>query len=250
VHRGSPVAASRFRAWISKLFNFAVKAQLCSDNPARLTENPIDAKARQRKRKLDDRELALVWKAADQLDYPFGTAVQLLILTGQRRDEVCAMPRRELDLGGKLWVIAPSRAKNSVEHLVPLSSAALALINGLPVVGDGSYLFSTNGRTPVSGFSKMKKQLDAAITELNGGKPLLHWTLHDLRRTFSSGWARLRIPTEVTEKALNHVGGTFGGIVSVYNTHAYEAERAEAMEAWAKHVRSLVRIGKLRVVGH
>jgi len=111
-------------------------------------------------------------------------------------------------------------------------------------------LFSTNGRTPVSGFSKMKKQLDAAITELNGGKPLLHWTLHDLRRTFSSGWARLRIPTEVTEKALNHVGGTFGGIVSVYNTHAYEAERAEAMEAWAKHVRSLVRIGKLRVVGH
>jgi hypothetical protein len=67
VNRGSPVAASRFRAWVSKLFNFAVKAQLRPDNPARLTESPVDAKARQRKRRLDDRELALVWNAADQL---------------------------------------------------------------------------------------------------------------------------------------------------------------------------------------
>jgi integrase len=256
VHRGSPVAASRFRAWVSKLFNFAVKAQLCPDNPARLTENPVDAKARQRKRKLDDRELALVWKAADQLGYPFGPAVQLLILTGQRRDEVCAMPRSELDLDGKLWVIGSSRAKNNVEHLVPLSSAALALINGLPVIaGDGNYLFTTNGRTPVSGFSKMKKQLDAAITELNGGE-IPHWTIHDLRRTFSSGWARLRTPTEVTEKALNHVSGSFGGVAGVYNVHEYEAERAEAMEAWAKHVRSVVKgerttqSRKLTVVAH
>ena len=60
------------------------------------------------------------------------------------------------------------------------------------------------------------------MTALNGGKALAHWTLHDLRRTFSSGWARLRIPTEVTEKALNHTSGSFGGVAGVYNVHEYE----------------------------
>jgi integrase len=240
VHRGAPVSASRFRAWVSKLFNFAMKAQLCRDNPARFTENPVDAKARQRKRKLDDRELALVWRAADQLGYPFGRAVQLLILSGQRRDEVCAAPRSEFNFADKQWVIAPARAKNNVEHLVPLSRAALALINDLPDIVGCGFLFSTTGKTSVSGFSKWKKQLDAVIAELNGGTPIPHWVLHDLRRTFSSGWARLRIPTEVTEKALNHSSGSFGGVAGVYNVHEYEAERAEAMEAWALHVVALV----------
>jgi integrase len=262
VHRGSPVAASRFRAWISKLFNFAVKAQLCPSNPARLTENPVNAKARQRTRRLDDRELALAWKAADKLGYPFGTAVQLLILTGQRREEVCAAPWSEFKINNRQWIIASARAKNGVEHLVPLSDAAIDLINGLPIIAGNDhvhhdrpsaatrpahpqqlaaqYLFTTTGTTPISGYSKWKATLDDVITELNGGKAIPHWTLHDLRRTFASGWARLRIPTEVCERQLNHVSGTFAGIVGVYQLHGYEAERDEAMQAWAEHVRAVV----------
>src|SRR5207342_2248098 len=110
---------------VSKLFNYAVKAQLCTDNPARLTENPVDPKSRQRKRKLDDRELALVWKAAGKIGYPFGSAVQLLVLTGARRNEVCAAPRSEFDGERKVWTLPAERAKNNVEHLVPLSDAAL-----------------------------------------------------------------------------------------------------------------------------
>ena len=137
-------------------------------------------------------------------------------------------------------MIAPSRAKNNVEHLVPLSSAALELIESLPLIAGGDYLFTTNGKAPISGFSKWKARLDAAITDINGGMPIAHWTLHDLRRTFSSGWARLRIPTEITEKAINHTSGSFGGVVGVYNVHEYEAERREAMDAWARHVLSLV----------
>jgi integrase len=241
VNRGSPVSASRFRAWVSKLFNYAVKAQLCRDNPVRLTENPVDARARRRRRKLDDRELALLWQAADRFGYPFGTAVQLLILTGQRRDEVCSAPRNELNLDAKQWVIAPSRAKNNVEHLVPLSGAALdLLVKSAPEIEGCGYLFTTNNSTAISGFSKWKKLLDATVAEVNGGTPIPHWTLHDLRRTFSSGWARLRIPTEVTERALNHTSGSFGGVAGVYNLHDYELERREAMDEWARHVLSLV----------
>jgi integrase len=241
VARGSPVAAARFRAWISKLFSYAVKAQLRPDNPAKLTESPVDAKARQRKRRLDDRELALVWRAADSLGYPFGSAVQLLILTGQRRNEACSAPRSEFDLDARQWIIAPSGAKNNVEHLVPLSTAAHDLIANLPTIeGEGGFVFTTNGETPISGYSKWKAKLDAIVTGLNGGRGLPHWTLHDLRRTFSSGCARLRIPTEVTERMLNHVSESFGGVAGVYNLFEYDTERAEAMEAWARYVMALV----------
>jgi integrase len=241
IARGAPVNAARFRATVSKLFSYAVKAQLCPENPVRLTENPVDPKSRQRKRKLDDRELSLVWKAAGKLGYPFGSAVQLLVLTGARRNEVCAAPRREFDLERKVWTLPPARAKNNVEHLVPLSDAARDLISGLPrIEGNGNFLFTTTGDSPISGFTKSKARLDAIIKTANGDKALPHWTLHDLRRTFSSGWARLRIPTEVTEKALNHTSGSFGGVAGVYNVHAYEDERREAMEAWGRHVLAIV----------
>jgi integrase len=165
----------------------------------------------------------------------------MLILTGQRRNEVCAASRKEFNLQDKRWIIAPERAKNGVEHLVPLSDAARDLVARLPEIdGESVFLFSTNGRTAVSGFSKWKGRLDAAITKANGGKPIEHWTIHDIRRTFSSGWARLRILTEVTEKALNHTSGSFGGVAGVYNVHDYEDERREAMEAWSRYVMALV----------
>jgi integrase len=240
IGRGAPVMASRFRAWVSKLFNYAVKAQLRPDNPAALTENPVDSKARQRKRTLDDRELVMVWKAAEQIGYPFGPAVQMLILSGQRLNEVCAAPRSEFDLDAKQWTIAASRAKNNVEHLVPLGAAACDIIAGLPAIEGSDFLFTTTGETPISGFSKAKRRLDALVADLNDGKAIPHWTLHDVRRTFSSGWARLRIPTEVTEKAINHVSGSFGGVSGIYNRFEYADERAEAMEAWARYVLALV----------
>jgi integrase len=245
-NRGHPVAARTFRAWISKLFSYAVRgAHLITVNPAKATESPVDTKARQRKRRLDDRELGLVWKAADRIGYPFGDAVKLLILSGQRRNEVCAAPWREIKLDNRQWIIAPERAKNGVEHMVPLSDAAVDLIEGLPIIGASHHLFTTTGETPISGFSKWKARLDAVVTEING-EPIPHWTLHDLRRTFSSGWARLKIPSEVTERALNHVSESFGGVAGVYNLHGYENERAEAMEAWANHVRALVSERDLR----
>jgi integrase len=240
IERGAPVNAARFRATLSKFFSYAVKAQLCPDNPVRLTENPVDPKSRQRKRKLDDRELALVWQAAGKLGYPFGSAVRLLVLTGARRNEVCAAPRSEFDVERKAWVLPPERAKNSIEHLVPLSEAALAIISALPVIADSEFLFTTTGDAPISGFTKSMARLNATIAKLNNGEPIPHWTLHDLRRTFSSGWARLRVPTEVTEKALNHTSGSFGGVAGVYNVHEYEDERREAMEAWARYVLAVV----------
>src|SRR5262249_18250640 len=162
----------------SAFFTYAMKAQLCDDNPVRRTESPINPRARQRKRRLDDRELALVWRAADRFGYPFGTAVQLLVLTRQRRSGGCKAPWSEFKLNNRQWIIAAERAKNNSEHLVPLSDAAIDLINGLPLIAGSDLLFTTNGRVPINDFSRWKPKLDAIITELNGGTPLPHWVLH------------------------------------------------------------------------
>jgi hypothetical protein len=78
------------------------------------------------------------------------------------------------------------------------------------------------------------------IAEANDGRPLPDWRFHDLRRTFVSGCARLRIRSEVVEAAINHISESFGGVRGVYNVHDYEEERREAMEDWATHVIALL----------
>jgi integrase len=240
VDRVSPVAASRFRAWLSKLFSFAVRSQLRPDNPAKAVENPVDPKSIQRDRRLDDDELALVWRASERLGYPFGPAVQLLVLTGQRLREVIEATWDEFDRKSGAWTIPRERAKNNREHRVPLSDAALSILNGLPRHAASPFLFTTTDTAPISGISKAKARLDGLIAEANEGRPLPDWRFHDLRRTFVSGCARLRIRSEVVEAAINHISESFGGVRGVYNVHDYEEERREAMEDWARYVTGLL----------
>jgi integrase len=81
-------------------------------------------------------------------------------------------------------------------------------------------------------YSRHKAKLD----ERSG---VSDWTLHDLRRTFASGLARLGVNIPVIEKLLNHVSGTFGGIVGVYHHYDYAKEMREAIELWEKHIQTL-----------
>ena len=78
------------------------------------------------------------------------------------------------------------------------------------------------------------------IAEANDRRPLPDWRLHDLRRTFVSGCARLRVRSEVVEAAINHVSESFGGVRGVYNVHDYQDERREAMETWARYIGGLL----------
>jgi integrase len=232
VARGSPVAASRFRAWCSKLFSYAVASYLRPDNPAKGTENPITVRDIQRDRRLTDHELSLVWHCAEQLGPPFGPAVQLLAVTGQRRSEVFEATWDEFNLNTATWIIRSIRSKNGAEHIVPLSDVAVAILRGIPRIDGSPYVFTTTGASPVSGISKAKARLDQLIATANGGKAIPPWRMHDLRRTFVSGCARLRIPSEVLERTIK----SFGGVRGVYNVHAYEDEHRSAMQAWADHV--------------
>jgi integrase len=142
--------------------------------------------------------------------------------------------------------------KGDKAHVVPLSDAALAIIETLPRMKGSDFVFTTTGATPVSGTSRAKDRLDAALLKAaqeaakEAGsdpakvEPMPHWTFHDFRRTMASGMARLRINLPVIERLLAHTSGSFGGIVGVYQRHHFNDEKREALQAWANWLRDLI----------
>jgi integrase len=182
-----------------------------------------------RERVLANTELKLIWNAAG--DDTFGKIVRLLILTGQRRGEITQLTG---DMVGDDTITLPAwLAKNSRQHIFPLGAGAKAILN--PPRPSGMCYFPALGRsTPFNGFSKCKPKL-----EKRSG--VTGWTLHDLRRTFASGLASLGIALPVIERLLNHVSGSFGGIVGVYQRYDFMPEMKIAIERWEKHVEHLVR---------
>jgi integrase len=231
VDRGNPISANRTLSALRKLFNWAEGRYGLSGNPCHRVEMPGTETSRDRI--LTDDELAAVWRAATEMGGHFGSVVQLLVLTGQRRNEVAGMEWRELDLDAKLWKLPRGRVKNDNGHDVPLSERALAIIESTPRISGRNLLFTTTGKTPVSAFSKAKAKIDKA-------SGVEDWTLHDLRRTAASGMARLGVSLPVIEKILNHSSGSFRGVVGVYQRHSYADEKRAALDLWGAHVARLV----------
>jgi integrase len=146
----------------------------------------------------------------------------------------------ELDRHAMLWTLPASRTKNGKAQLVPLSSGAIDVLDD--VAKDGAWpskglVFSTTGRTPVSGFTKPKRRLDEWLRkECPNAAP---WRVHDIRRTIATGLQRLGVRFEVTEAVLNHVSGSRSGIAGVYQRYNWAAEKRAALDSWAKHLMSV-----------
>lgn len=243
--RGAPVQASRTFAALRRLFGWMVERGLLAASPCEGVKPPANGKARDRV--LTDDEIRAVWIGCDAIGWPFGPAIKLMLLTAQRRDEIAGMQWEEIS--GDLWTIPRERAKNDHEHFVHLSDAARDVLSHAHQTGD--IVFTTNGSTPISGFSKAKARLDAEMlkalrkdAEERGDDPekitLKPWRLHDLRRTAASGMASVGVAIHVVEKILNHVSGVFGGITGVYQRHSFADEKARALGAWSNHVAGIV----------
>src|SRR5262249_46564837 len=152
------------------------------------------------------------WKAADEWPADksgavFAAMLQFILLTATRRTEAARMAHDELT--GAEWVIPGERYKTKQSHLIPCCEMALAVLAQLPK--RGPFVFSTDGRTPVSGFSKAKREFDKACG-CSG------WTLHDLRRTARSLMSRAGVSADHAERALGHV---LPGVRAVYDLHEY-----------------------------
>jgi integrase len=221
-------------------FNWARSKLLIKTSPFDGLKAPTKHKPRDRVLSRD--EIRMLWRACDKMDYPFGPAIKLLLLTGARRDEVMHMARSEVDLEKKTWTIPAARVKNGREHLIHLSDAAIEILKSLRTIqSKAGYCFTTTGDSPVSGYSKAKMIVDKQIAKIVDGEAIPAWTFHDLRRTCATGMASVGVNIAVIERALNHIGGVTGGaLINTYQHHDFAAERREAFQAWGAHVTKLV----------
>ncbi|KAF0112379.1 MAG: putative phage integrase [Rhodospirillaceae bacterium] len=235
-----PIMANRTLAYVRRFFNWCVEKDYLTTSPATGLKPPGAACARERT--LDDDELVEVWRAAEAVGSVWKPLVMLLILTAQRRSEVAGMLWSEVDFERRLWTLPAERAKNGRTHEVPLVDTSVAVLKAVPRLGDSALAFTTTGVTPVSGMANAKIAIDRAIARHRGEgvAPMPGWTFHDLRRTITTGMARLGIHPHVADAILNHKSGSIQGVAAVYNRHAYTEERRRALEAWERHVLALL----------
>jgi integrase len=237
--------SNRARSTLSSMFGWAIREGLLEANPV-LNTNKADEHPRERT--LSPEELRLIWTCADE-DSQYTPIIRLLMLTGARLNEIAAL--RWLEIQGE-WIVLPStRVKNKKAHEIFITAPMRAIIEALPqqTNPDGSprSLIFGSGSGPFSGWSKAKAALDARIAEANG-KPLEHWTPHDLRRSFSTHCNEfgLALPHAI-EACLGHVGFR-AGVAKVYNLAQYRNETRACWERWANQLLAWVEERESNVV--
>jgi integrase len=224
-----PIACNRTRTSLFAIFEWLTKRGLFEGaNPVAGTDRA--AEGRGRERVLSGPELAPLWAALG--DDRFSNIVRLLLLTGQRRNEIGKLRWSEVDFDRAMLVLPPERVKNGRTHEVPLSPQALAILRRLPQSPkrNDDLVFSR-----FSGWSVAKAELDKALP-----KAMPHWTLHDLRRTCATGMAELGVLPHIIEACLNHISGHKAGVAGTYNRARYLPEMRTALELWANHVDAVV----------
>jgi integrase len=240
---GAPVMADRVLAHLRKAFNWKATRDDEFNSPIVKGMARTKPKERARTRALDDQEIVDLWTALDELDGKvpacFPAFTRTLLLTAQRLRMVSDMTWNEI--ADHDWTIAASRNKGKVDHLIPLTDAALALLGPRKKSG---YVFSSDGGTTAfSGFSKAKEALDRKLAEVrkrNDRKPMAHWTFHDLRRSARTLMSRAGVPIDHAERVLGHV---IPGVRGTYDVHQYQAEKKDALEKLDALVQRILRPG-------
>jgi integrase len=240
-----PVMADRTRAFLRKALSWYAER----DDQFNLTaafvrvEPRASPRDRARTRVLSDEEIRTIWPPLAEAG-TFGALVKMLLLTAQRRDEVAQMSRKEIG-GERIWTIPAERYKTKRLNHVPLSTAALAIIEAQPKIDGCDYVFPSRANTPFCSFSKSKAALDKAVLVAkkkeakNGAKveALPNWTLHDLRRTAKTLMVRAGVRPDISERVLGHV---IAGVEGTYDRHSYAEEKRDALEKLAAMVERIL----------
>jgi len=238
IDRGHLEAARQTLTYARRLFGWAVpRYDLQSAPTDHLKAKDLIGAKRPRQRVLDDRELALVWRACEGPEAAYyGAFIRLLLLLGVRRSELGRATALEVDVDAGRWTIPAARRKTDEAYTVLLAPAAVEILRGLfdrhpPPRGTDLVLGARLH------YVRAKTYLDRRIAALNDGKPLASWRLHDLRRSMRTGLSRLGIMPHVAELCIGHAQP---GLHKVYDQHRYENEKRHAFEAWAAHVLRIV----------
>lgn len=228
--RGAPIGANRTLAMIRKMFNYALGRDIVSANPC--NGIPAPARERRRDRVLTDIEIRALWEGLAQLSMSEGSklALQLELVTAQRKGEIISAEWAEFDLDNQMWTIPASKAKNGLAHRVPLSPLALQILAAIRNASSHErWLFpSPRGQSCVTAPS-----IDHAVRRTRDHLGISDFTPHDLRRTAASGMTSLGISRLVVQKILNHAEP---GVTAVYDRHSYDREKRDALLLWATHL--------------
>ncbi|MER9280695.1 tyrosine-type recombinase/integrase [Mesorhizobium sp. M0522] len=213
-----------------------------------LQKKDFKLKKHPRQRVLTPDEIRAFWLATKELGYPYGPMYRLLLVTGQRLNEIAQASWPEFDLRESVLVVPSERFKSKAIHRVALSDLALEILATVPRFEKGSFLFSLkNGRIPARAFGTTKKKLDELmLVELKKiaaerGDPepasLTPFVNHDLRRSVRTQLAALKVPSLVAEMVIGH---DVKGLERVYNQYEFEKEKREALQLWADRLRLIV----------
>jgi integrase len=233
-----PGAATLLRANTRTFMGWAVDSGLVGVNPLAGWRKPRATRAQRLekpKRFLDDREIPIFWRTAEEAGWPFGPFLQALLLTGQRLVETSYMAWPELKMAERSWTIPAHVAKAGREHLVPLPEPLLEIIRRCPVHRGTPLVFPGLRGKPMTGWGSRLRP----VREATAAAGLAHWSPHDLRRTMRTGLSKLGVDRTVSELMLNHEISS--DLQRRYDLHEYWKERLEAADRWATHVEALVR---------
>lgn len=242
---GKGYAANRALSKAKTFFRWMVSEGYLQADPTSVMQKPFKGE-KSRDRVLSNHEIKSIWQELDCLDCkPFADALRLLMLMGQRRCEVGKMRWDDLDLETSIWNMPGETTKNKQRHKLPLAPQALAIVkaqkpivtkdkkSGSPVLCP--YVFSTTGKTPISGWSKIKNGIEEYLAKKK--IKIKDWRYHDFRRTASTALGDLGYGDEQIKIVLNHGGR---GVTAIYNRSDYIAKKREMMEAWEKKFLSII----------
>jgi len=202
-------------------FNWAIRHEMCEKHPL-AGERAVMPKARERVLTTD--EIKEIWNYEFT---PFSNILKLLIVTGQRRGEIASLHSNWIN--EDVIIFPEDVMKNKKSHTLPVGELTKQFLKG-----EGLLFGNTKG-TSFSGWSKAKIRIDKNVK-------IPDWTIHDIRRTFSTIHAELGTPVHVTEKLLAHSSGTISGVAAVYNRHTYLKEMRDAVAKYEKFISKLIAI--------
>jgi len=249
VRRGSPVHADNVRAYLRAAFELGIHAKNISRWRGQIPEfgiehNPVVATRRAVKRKpvgtrvLDWSEVGAVW-SSNHLSPSSRMALQFLIATGQRVEEVLRASWTEFDLNESLWVIPGERRKtrntSGEPHLVPLAPLHRGLLKAIKETSQSrEWLFPhQDGQQPRNADALC--QATRRFCVKNHLKP---FAPRDCRRTFKTLTGSIGMGLELRNRLQGHAMTDVGSVH--YDRWSYLPQKREGMARWAEALNSKI----------
>jgi integrase len=247
-------AVRKFFSWCVEGERFGVDASPCANIRDKTLGFAKDGRELKRKRVLTDEELRDVWGAAEALTTkarakllakdagadvsrvfdPVEPLVKLLLLSGQRLNDIARARWTEIDLDKATLTVPPERYKTGVAQEVPLCPRAKDMLIALPRFARGFALTTTGGARPISGFAKLKRRLDQEIAQrrvADSREPMPPWVMHDIRRTVRTRLVSdLGVEAFVAERVIGHA---LPGLHGVYDQGTHREAKRAALDRWA-----------------